>query len=413
MHRQVQEYIQENRDHLFDLLLSLVRIDTANPPGSRYEDFAAFVTSWLKDAGLGSVTVRVPEEDLAGMPAECSGPRVAVIAELAGGSEGPTLCFQGHYDTVPPADGWSTDPLTPQVKAGRVYGLGATDMKGGIAAMMMACKALAHCADGLHGNVILALTPDEEYATGINLRYFLSKGWIKADYAIVGEYSGIGNIYVGMKGGTWGDITVVGRAAHGSVPHKGINAFEGLASLAVAIDSEIRPQLKRQVSAYAVLGEEVPWSTVMLGGIVRGSGRSRSTVPALVRASFDLRTVPDADQMANEQLLNRFVGGYNRDGIRAELSTASRFPGYVVPPASKWCQIMEHSVDSVTGARPKLVLSSAALETAFLYEYGVVPLGYGPGIPGVAHCTDEYVEIEHVVACSKVYALAAVRLLGN
>jgi succinyl-diaminopimelate desuccinylase len=416
MLKKLSAYIENHPSELTELAGKLVSFNTANPPGEGFEKLVDFAESWLKEAGLKTTVFSVPEEQLPLLiPAECHGPRLALFAEIKGKSEGPALCFQGHYDTVPPCSGWTFDPHAPTVKGDRLYGLGATDMKGGLAAMMMACKALVRCEANLEGNIVFAATPDEEYSGKANLKYFLEKALLKANFAIVGEFSGINNLYIGMKGGSWGDITVLGKSAHGSVPNKGVNAFEKMVGVVNELNHRLLPKLSQQITDLSVLSGELPTSTFMLGGVLTGSGTARSMVPTDVRCSFDMRTVPNCSREHNEKMLFEIIDELRaKDAdmdVKAEI--ASVFPGYAVAPDTEFCQTGIEVIRQVTGKKPFLSISSAALETAFFHQFGIPALAYGPGIPGCAHAADEYVRISDMVKASKVYALLAEKLLGN
>lgn len=414
MQKKLSAYIQEHQPELTELAARLVGFNTANPPGDGYAALVDFAEAWMREAGLETAVVPIPQEELPRLiPAECHGPRLALVARLGGKAKGPTLCLQGHYDTVPPSAGWTFEPHTPTVEGDRLYGLGATDMKGGLAAMMMACKALVRCGTGLAGQVVFVATPDEEYASGANLKYFLEKGLVQADYAVVGEFSGVDNLYVGMKGGTWGDITVRGKSAHGSVPNKGINAFEKLVDVVGALHDEFLPLLSRQATDFSVLDGELPTSTLMLGGVLEGAGTARSMVPTRVKCSFDMRTVPNHSQAGNERLLLETVDQLRQGdaGLDVEARIASSFPGYVVDPDTEFCRTGIEVIRQVRGEKPSLNICSAALETAFFNQFETPALAYGPGIPKCAHAADEYVMVGDMLQAAKIYAIFAAKLL--
>jgi succinyl-diaminopimelate desuccinylase len=414
--KEVAAIIQENRNALTELCCSLIDIPTPNPPGDGYERFVEFLSQWFSREGIQFETTRVPEAELpALLPKECHGPRPFFEASIEGKKRGPVLYFQGHYDTVPPVGDWTRSPFHGETDGEKLWGLGASDMKGGLASMMMAMKALAGAGGPPAGKVIFLATPDEEYATGANIRYLLSRGRISGDLAVVGEFSGVENIFVGMKGGIWGDLTVRGKAAHGSQPFKGINAFEKLARVAVAIDERFKPALRMKRSSYRFIPPEYDSPTAMIGGLLRGSNIGRSSVPGMAGASFDLRTIPEDRE---HRLVDEF-----RDFLRSleseipdldlEVDVASQFPTYAVPEDSPLVRALGKAIREQTGNAPSFSISCAATEAAFFAQKGIPAAAYGPGAWQTAHAKDEYVLVKDLETASLVYARVVLSLLSG
>ena len=192
-----------------DLLSSLVAIDSTNPdliPGAAGEaEIAAFIASWLERAGLDVRLV----ESAAGRP------NVVAIARGTGG--GRSLLLNGHMDTVGKGD--FTDAHQPRLEDGRLYGRGAYDMKGGLAACMVALVEAQH--QQLRGDVILTAVVDEEYASLGTASVLAS---VRADAAIVAEFTEL-QLILAHKGFVWFDVETTGRAAHGSRPDLGVDAI--------------------------------------------------------------------------------------------------------------------------------------------------------------------------------------------
>jgi succinyl-diaminopimelate desuccinylase len=412
---EVLEHLDEHGNEVVQLLRDLIAIPTPNPPGDNYAAFCDFAAGWLRQAGLEVQVVSAPEAALPELlRPEAKGQRYAVLGMLKGGAKHPALCLQGHYDTVPASGGWETDPYDPQVVEGRLYGLGSTDMKGGLASMMMAAKALAQKEVQLRGSLYFLTTPDEEFPSKAGLAHFLENGIVDADYAVVGEPSGVSNIHIGMKGGIWGDIVVKGRAAHGSQPFAGINAFEKMVEVVCAVRSDLMPRFEKRVSSYDFHPREGNRPTLALGGIIAGTNASRATVPDRCSVSFDRRIIPEESLEEVEQEIVSFLDDLQteNEGLSLEVEFSSKAASMVVPTDAEICRVMSDVIDKVAGAPPTKTVSCGGFETVLFVDRGLQAVTYGPGVEGCAHAAGEHTIVDDLALTAKVYALTALRLLS-
>lgn len=411
----VLDYLDKREDELVQLASDLIAIPTPNPPGDNYKAFCDFLATWLAEAGLVVEVLTPPEEVLPELlRAESEGQRYAVLGCLKGAADHPSLCLQGHYDTVLASGGWEIDPYTPKLVDGKLYGLGATDMKGGLASMMMAAKGLAQTQSALSGSLCFLATPDEEFPSGAGLAYFLEKGIVDPDYAVVGEPSGIDNIHIGMKGGIWGDIVVQGKAVHGSRPFEGVNAFEKMVRVASAIRATLCPVLAERISNYRFHPAEGNRPTLALGGLVSGTNASRATVPDRCTVSFDRRLIPEESLEEAEEELVVFLEGLQQEDsqLSLEVRVSSAAKPMVVPEDSELCQVMSGVVGELSGRQPTHTVSCGGFETAHFVERGVEAVTYGPGVEGCAHAAGEHTLVGDLAFATKVYALTALRILA-
>jgi len=410
----VLAHIGSSKDELIQLAMDLIRIPTVDPPGKNYAEFSDFVVEWLSNAGLEVEVVAVTEHLDELLQPEASGPRFNILAKLRGSTRRPILHFNGHYDVVPPAAGWSKDPFNPVVEEGRLYGLGATDMKGSLSAMMMAAKALAECDVKLKGDLAISLTPDEEYFSRAGIRYLFDRNLIEADYAIVGEPSGVSSIVVGQKGALWGQITTYGMSAHGSTPSQGVNAFEKLARVAVAIEERLKPRLAKRTSKYRFRPEGENKPTIMLGGMVQGANRNRTAVPEWCSMSFDRRVIPEETLEEAEIELRALLEELEKEDkeLKVELELRRKARGFVVAPETEICTSLRESVRQVTGDDPAFAVTAGWTESVYFYELGAQAVVYGPGSRHCAHAEDEYTYVNDLHAASKIYALTILKLLS-
>jgi len=414
LEHQIVKEIKESRKDLIELCCSLVNIPTHNPPGDGYESLVKFLSTWFSQEGIPSAISYVPEGELSSLlPKECSGPRPFFQASLEGKDRGPTVYLQGHYDTVPPAGDWTRSPFRAEVEGQRIWGLGTSDMKSGLASMMIAMKSLAHTGGLPKGKVIFLATPDEEFASGANLRYLFSKRKIAGDFAIIGEFSGVSNLFVGMKGGIWGDLRIKGKAAHGSQPHKGINALEKLARVIVEVEERFKPKLLLKRSSYRFIPPEYDSPTVMIGGMLKGSNTARSAVPDSVCASFDLRTIPEDRDHSLVCEFRKFLNSLKGKiaDLDFEMEVASQFPTYALSEDAPLIRTFKEVMTPLIRKAPSLSISCAATEAAFFVQHGIPAVAYGPGIWQTAHSKDEYILMDDLETASIVYALVLNLLL--
>lgn len=256
-------------DDPVELLKRLVSIDSVNPdlvPGGAGEaEIAAFCAGWLEERGFEVHRI----EDVPGRP--------SVVGVARGSGGGRSLMFNGHIDTVSTAS-YDGDALAPVVRDGKLSGRGSFDMKSGVAAMMVAAARAR--AKGVRGDILVACVADEEYASFGTEQVVLR---FKADAAIVTEPSHL-ELTVAHKGFVWFDVTVHGRAAHGSRPELGIDAIAKAGRFLTALEDYGRGLLAR------------PTHPMLKSGSVHASlisgGEEVSSYPAQCRITLERRTVP-------------------------------------------------------------------------------------------------------------------------
>src|SRR5437868_3166761 len=248
-----------------NLLRALIRVPSENPPGNE-DAIAGTLVSYFEGSGV-PVCLR-----------EVRPGRPNVVAEV-GSADGPTLVFNGHLDTVPVGEGWTVDPFGGDVRDGRVYGRGACDMLGGVAAMCAAAVALKRSGLPIKGRLVVHAVVDEEVdAIGSQL----AADEVEADWVVVTEPTG-GKVYAFGKGQVNVEVTFRGRAAHSSVPEVGHNAIHDAAAFVMLVEQEHR-RLK------ATAGGDVGPPTFSTG-VIRG-GLTGSIVPEDCTVVVDRRVLP-------------------------------------------------------------------------------------------------------------------------
>lgn len=370
-----------------ELTRELVRFPSVNPPGNEAE-IASFLAERMRGLGLEAETQEVQEG------------RANVVGRLPGGSA-PPLVFTGHVDVVPPGNQkWEHPPFDAELVDGRIYGRGSADMKGGVASIVAAMTALK--GRDLEGDVILAATCGEE-AGMVGARAMVDRRAIEpGGRLVVAEPTDL-NVFHGEKGVLWLNVRALGRTAHGSMPHLGVNAINGMALLI--------PRLNEYPFPY----EE----SVLLGkptlslNVIRG-GNKTNVIPDYCEIEIDMRTVPGQDHAAITEAVRALADEVARDveGLRMVVEVVSDVSPFETDSSHQLVKDLVESVRTVRGADPTVGGVAYATDGAHLGPGFDMPVVIcGPGAPGMAHQPDEYVETRQLVEAAEIYRDLAIRTL--
>jgi acetylornithine deacetylase len=373
-------------DPALHLLRSLVAINSVNPtlvsgaPGER--EIAEAIAHEMKRIGL-DVAV---EEVTPGRP--------NVVGVLDGRRPGATLMYCGHTDTVGVAG--MADPFTPVDRDGRIYGRGAQDMKGGLAAMIDAARVLA--GEGFsRGRLLIAAVVDEEHSSvGAEA---LVRHW-RADAAVVTEPTDLA-VAVGHKGFAWVEIAVAGRAAHGSRPNEGQDAILRLGRVLNRLEALDRILQAR--SPHPLIGTGSLHASLIAGG------REWSTYPDHAVLQMERRTLPhEAESCALDEVEEILKDLAADDGtFRATARHVFSRPAYELPNDHPLPAALGEAI-ARTGGATRVGGASFWTDAAILGQAGIPSVLYGPGGAGL-HSTDEYVNAADVVSCRDALAELARR----
>jgi acetylornithine deacetylase len=363
-------------DPAIRLLRDLVAINSVNPtlvPGAPGEqEIAAAVAAEMRRVGLEvSIETVAPS-------------RPNVVGVLEGRAKGRTLMFCGHTDTVGVTG--MRDPFVPMERDGRLFGRGAQDMKGGVAAMIAAAGTIAQ--KGLaSGRLVVAAVVDEEHSSiGAEA---LVKNW-RADGAIVTEPTDLA-IAVGHKGFAWVAVEVAGRAAHGSRPADGQDAILRLGRV-----------LGRLEVLDAALQARPPHPLVGTGSLhasfVEG-GRELSSYPDRAILQMERRTLPGEPESTAIAEVREILDALLREDptFRASASAMFSRPAYEVPAEHELPQALASSLAKI-GAAARITGASFWTDAAVLGHAGIPSVLFGPGGAGL-HSTEEYVSVADVLVC--------------
>jgi succinyl-diaminopimelate desuccinylase len=402
-------------DEIVDYTAALVRIPTVNPPGAEYEACAQFIGRDLARRGF-SVEYIAAE----GLPEHTARfPRVNVVGSRRGGP-GPVVHLNGHFDVVPPGDGWTMDPFGGVVRDGRIYGRGVCDMKAGIAAALFAAEAIERAGVDLPGTIEISGTVDEESGGFAGVAYLAEVGRIaegRTDFVIIPEPLNVDRICVGHRGVYWFEVTARGRTGHGSMPFLGVSAIDGMSRLLQLVRDDLLPALAARTTAVPVVPPAARHPTINVNGIDGGQpvdGIQTPCVADLCRAVFDRRFLIeegfDAAKSEIEQLVRRAALA---SGVRFDLRDLMIVHPTRTPPDSPVITALDRSMRSVLGKSAELVASPGTYDHKHVARLAHVPhcVAYGPGILDLAHQPDEWCAIDDLVNATKIIALATLDLM--
>jgi len=405
MRARVFQHLERHGDRAVALLQRLVRIPTVNPPGRNYAECTRLLAAELRRLGLKTRLLPVPAAlQRRTLPGTQDFPRFNVVGWWDVGAR-VTLHFNCHYDVVPaPAAGWRFGPFDPRVERGKIYGRGTGDMKGAIATVCHALAGLRATGATPACNLEVSFTADEETDSALGAEWIARHGRLRATHVIVGEAGSGTAICCGHNGCLWFNVRIRGRAAHGSTPEAGINAFEKMAALVTALESYKARLVRRSFTAP---DGKVMRPTINLGGVFAGGdGGKVNTVPDAACFTVDRRLLPNEDAARAEAEFRKFVASAARRIPQLEVAV-ERFTfssPLFTPPDHPLFRAVAASVRRVRGSRPRPYVSTGFNDMQFFsHHLGVPVVGYGP-LGARYHGVDECAPVGDLVTTAKVYA---------
>lgn len=330
--------------------------------------------------------------------------RPNVYARLEGEGPGKRLNFNGHTDTIPVVEGWETDPFAPVVKDGRLYGLGACDMKGGIACILDMMRAFVESGYPFNGELSFSGVIDEE-AYGEGAKAMLKTDYGKVDAIVLAEpYPGDETkpIPLGITGKILYDIHVKGRAAHGFRPQLGINAIEEAGKILASLD-------KLEFKEHPDFGRG-NYSTLKIEG---GYEIYSVVVPARCRFEVNRLLVPGETVETAIEDMERLIGTLELESDVEVRTKPPRYEAYVMEKDEDIIRIFDSVYKEVMDVEPHYEYAYGITDANIFAGEGKIPcLHLGPQRGG-AHQKNEYVLLDWLPPVSKMYALIAARFLGG
>lgn len=400
-------YIDQHAADLVATLQKLVRFATVNPPGEHYDAITACLTRELAAAGLTAKRHAVPRALLRRTlpPDQHAFPRFNVLGKLRARGAKKTVHFNAHYDVVPVSGQWRHgSPFSGTVERGWIFGRGTSDMKGSMASLLLALRALQATRTTPRMNVEVSFTADEETDSELGSGWLVRHAPIDPDYAIVMEGGERDHICCGHNGVVWLEVTVHGRAAHGSQPELGINALEKMSALVLALE-DYKQILARR--AWTTPDDRVMRPTINVGGVFSaGPGGKINTVPSEARFSIDRRVLASERHASAERELRTFLAAAARKIPQCRITVAKISENFAcfAPPAHPFFAAMAGCVTRTRRSPTVFNVSTGFNDMHFFAHHLKIPtLGYGPGGEDY-HAVDERASLRDLVNTAKIYA---------
>jgi succinyl-diaminopimelate desuccinylase len=380
-----------NEAALVQLTQDLVRMRSINPPGDEAA-VASFIATRLQQTGMFAEIVPHAEAG-----------RASVVGGLHGQGARPALLLSGHLDTVPAGDNWEHEVLGAHVSDGKIWGLGTTDMKSGVAAMLLAMEAIQHSGVPLKGDLLFAGTAGEEVDSMGAQELVAQQKLSQVGFMIIGEPT-TNRVFTAEKGVLWLELKTKGQTAHGSMPHLGVNAILHMNKLLQALQAAQIPY-----ETHPLLGDFTMNVATIEGGV------KTNVVPDACRVTIDTRTVIGQDHQQILDTVRQLIDHLCAEDptFHAEVRQITERVPLDIPFNDPMVQAFVRTRDRVTGQIS--VPSAATFATdgsVFVPAYQAPMVICGPGLPEKAHQPNEYVEIARLVEAARIYTLAALDILA-
>jgi len=413
--------LDERVDDLVELTRQLIRIPTVNPPGDAYRTCAELIGERLSRRGFAVQYLRA--EGAVGDSDRY--PRTNVIARFDTGRPGSCVHINGHIDVVTPGAGWTVDPFAAEVRDGRVYGRGSCDMKGGLAAGIVALETLLDTVDDLPGSVEVSGTVDEESGGYGGVAFLARAGYFsrpRVDHVIIPEPLNVDRVCLGHRGVWWAEIETLGRIAHGSMPFLGDCAIRHMGAFMTALEQELYPRLASRSTRMPVVPEGARQSTLNLNSIHGGLGEDHDGLPSPLvadacRLVLDRRFLLEEDPAEVKAEIREILDRLQRErpGFRYRLRELMEVLPTMTEPDAPVVRAVDAEIRAVLGREAEHVVSPGTYDQKHIARLGHLRdcIAYGPGILDLAHQPDEYVVIRDLVHAARVMAGATLALLGG
>lgn len=414
----LHQRIDDKRDDLITLTQDLIRIPTLNPPGEFYDDCVRFLGERLAQRGFEIEYFRAR-----GTPGDTDQyPRMNVVARRSNGS-GPCVHFNSHIDVVATGAHWTHDPFAGELLGDRIYGRGACDMKGGLAASVIAVEAYLEINPTFHGSIEISGTADEETGGYGGVAYLAELGVMakpRLDHVIIPEPLNKDRVCLGHRGVWWAEIETLGHIAHGSMPFDGDSAIRHMGAVMQRIEDDLYPALARKRTTMPVVPDGAKQSTLNINSIHGGETEEFEGLPSALVAD-SCRMIIDRRFLIEEALadVKREVIDLlddiqqTRDGFEYKLRDLFEAIPTMTKEDAPVVTAVSRAIELVLQQAPTMVVSPGTYDQKHIDRIGKLSncIAYGPGILTLAHQPDEYVGVQDMLDSAKVMATALHELL--
>ena len=407
--------IASRRDDLILLTQDLIRIPTLNPPGENYRDICEFLDRRLTKHGFSTEMVRAY-----GTPGDSDKyPRWNLVARREGAGSGECVHFNSHIDVVEVGSGWTHDPFGGALVDGKIYGRGACDMKGGLAASIVAVEVFIDTNPDFQGAIEISATGDEESGGYGGVAYLAEKGYFdpkKVQHVIIPEPLNKDRVCLGHRGGWWAEIETFGEIAHGSMPFLGDCAVRHMGAVIDKFEAKLYPAMSARRTDMPVVPDGARSSTMNINSIHGGqaeqaddfTGLPAHCVPDSCRIVIDRRFLVEEtlDDVRNEvkRLLDELKA--ERPKFEYDMRELNSVLPSMTDREAPIAVCVAKQIEIVMGKPAEFVASPGTYDQKHIDRIGTLKncVAYGPGILELAHKPDEYVGVEDMMDSLQVMA---------
>jgi len=410
------------RDDLIALTQALIRVPTLNPPGRDYRTICELLEARLSSQGWRCELIRAH-----GAPGDSEAfPRWNLVARLEGARPGDCVHFNSHHDVVEVGHGWTRDPFAADYvpEEDRIYGRGACDMKGGLAASIIAAEAFVAANPDFPGSIEISATADEESGGFGGVAYLAEQGhFAHVQHVLIPEPLHKDRICLGHRGVWWAEIETQGRIAHGSMPFLGDCAIRHMGAVIEEMERTLYPLLAGKRTEMPVIPEGARSSTLNINSIHGGepeqgadyTGLPAPCVPDRCRIVIDRRFLMEEDLAEVKRevtaLLERVRA--QRPSFRYEVRDLFEVLPSMTDKAAPVVQATAAAIADVLGHDPAYVVSPGTYDQKHIDRIGRLKncIAYGPGVLDLAHQPDEWIGVQDMMDSAAVMARVLGRLL--
>ncbi len=406
-----------------DTARALIRVPTVNPPGACYREVCEGLAARLRGLGWSVELLRA-----SGSPGDSDAfPRWNLVARLEGTRPGPCVHFNGHHDVVEVGQGWTRDPFGADLSDGRIWGRGAADMKGGIAAALAAAEGFRAACPDFRGAIELSATADEESGGYGGVAWLAERGHFdpaRVAAVIIPEPLGKDRVCLGHRGVWWAEIETRGHIAHGAMPFLGRSAIDDMGAVLHAIETRLKPALSARRTAMPVVPEGARAATLNINAIHGGApepapgdtGLPAPCVADRCRMVLDRRVLIEEDMDAVRAEVAALLAGVaaERPGLDWGLRDLFEVAPAMCPPEAPVAAATAAAIARILGRDAAFVASPGTYDQKHIDRIGRLRncIAYGPGRLELAHQPDEWVGVDDMMDAAAVMALVLADFLA-
>ncbi|MCZ4255286.1 acetylornithine deacetylase/succinyl-diaminopimelate desuccinylase family protein [Sulfitobacter sp. G21635-S1] len=422
MNTSLRTAISAKRDDLIALTRDLIRIPTLNPPGRDYRLICEYLDNRLRKHGFETELIRAT-----GTPGDSDKyPRWNIVARREGTRPGDCIHFNSHTDVVEVGAGWTFDPFGGDIADGKIYGRGACDMKGGLAASIIAAEAFIETHPDFAGAIEISGTADEETGGYGGVAYLAEQGYFnpsRVQHVIIPEPLNKDRICLGHRGGWWAEIETKGEIAHGAMPFLGDCAVRHMGAVLQEFEDKLFPAMAARYTDMPVVPEGARQSTMNINSIHGGeaepeegfTGLQAHCVPDSCRIVIDRRFLIEEplDQVRSE-VMDLLEGlRATRANFDFELTERNSVLPSMTDRDAPVVRTVADAIEQVMGKAPEYVASPGSYDQKHIDRIGTLKncIAYGPGVLELAHKPDEWIGIDDMIDSAMVMGAAMESLL--